>query len=86
MKPVIVISERGYIDTEKHRRALADSGSVSQYSVVRFYFGPNTWIDIKFDKDTWDKDCLRVRAMSYRIPSLTVQPESGNTLLITPVG
>ncbi len=84
MKQAIVIGPDGYIDAADHRKAITDPDPVLPTSVVRFYFNPFTWVDVKFDKDVHGKACLEVRAMSAKFPSLSVQPASGNTLYITP--
>lgn len=83
MKQVIAYDGRGYIDAADHRRAVNGEGTLASEGVVRFYFGQNSWMDVKFDKSSIGEPCLQVRAMSA-IPSLSVQPSSGNTIYLVP--
>ncbi len=85
MKCIIAIGKNGHIDAADHRRALEVAGQISPDSVVRFYFG-DAWLDVKFEKDCRGNDCLQVRAMSDKLPWMTVQPSSGNTILVAPGG
>ena len=82
MKQAIVIGPRGHIDSADHRRAINKAGGVPATAVVRFYFDEGTWVDVKFDEDYRGKGRLQVRAMSDKVPSLAVIPQSGNTVLI----
>ncbi len=66
------------------RRIIVASGQMPSDSVVRFYFGPDAWLDVNFEKDCRGKDCLQVRAMFDSLPAMTVQPSSGNTILVAP--
>lgn len=81
---MIAVGARGYIDGADHREVVAGKGDLPVGSVVRFYFGPHSWMDIKFAKDVHEEPCLQVRAMSDSVPSLSVQPSSGNTILLVP--
>ncbi len=84
MKHLIAVGPRGYIDGADHRKALGGAPSLPQASVVRFYFGPHTWMDVKFSAGANGEPCLEVRAMSASVPSLSVQPSSGNTIYLVP--
>ncbi len=89
MKQAIVIGPRGHIDSADHRRAINKAGGVPATAVVRFYFDEGTWVDVKFDEDYVPgngKERLQVRAMSDRVPTLAVVPQSGNTILLVPGG
>ena len=84
MKRVIAVGDNGYIDPADHQRASTNGGDITEGSVVRFYFGAYTWMDIKFEKDAHGNPCLQVRAMCNAVPSLSIQPSSGNTIFLVP--
>ncbi len=82
---MITVGTRGYIDGADRRKAFRPSkGDLPVGSVVRFYFGPHSWMDVKFAEDGNGEACLQVRAMSDSVPSLSVQPSSGNTIYLVP--
>ncbi len=81
MTRAIAIGERGYIDASNY-----GVGDMPVGSMVRFYFDESTYVDVEFNKDYNGKGCLQVRAMSHKVPSLSIVPSSGNTILIVPGG
>ena len=81
---MIAVGARGYIDNADHGEALPGKGDLPVGSLVRFYFGPHSWMDVKFAENGNGEACLQVQAMSDSMPSLSVQPSSGNTIYLVP--